>query len=84
MKPANLQSAAVPSRTGAVIAVDLRALQRNYRLLAQAAAPARCAASVKANAYGIGLVQAARALHAAGCRTFFVAYPEEGRTCGWR
>jgi alanine racemase len=74
------EDAAVPSRAGAVITVDLKALQRNYRLMARTARPARCAASLKANAYGIGLAPAARALHAAGCRTFFVAFPEEGQT----
>jgi alanine racemase len=33
---------------------------------------------VKANAYGLGAVQVARALHAAGCRHFFVAHLSEG------
>jgi alanine racemase len=73
------QKAAIPSRAGAAIVVDLMALQRNYRRLAQLAKPAQCGASLKANAYGIGLAQAAQALYAAGCRTFFVAYPDEGR-----
>jgi alanine racemase len=62
-----------------VIAIDLAALQRNYRRLAERARSAVCAASLKANAYGIGLAEAARALHAAGCRVFLVAYPDEGR-----
>ena len=34
---------------------------------------------VKADAYGIGIEPAVAALAAAGCRTFFVALPEEGR-----
>ena len=42
------------------------------------AAPGRCAAVVKANAYGIGLSEAAPALWAAGARVFFVAHLSEG------
>lgn len=41
-------------------------------------APAGCAAVVKADAYGTGLVEAGPALAAAGCDTFFVAVPSEG------
>jgi alanine racemase len=37
------------------------------------AAPAECAAVVKADAYGLGMVQAAPALARAGCNIFFVA-----------
>jgi alanine racemase len=33
---------------------------------------------IKANAYGVGHSRAAQALHAAGCRVFFVAHLEEG------
>ncbi|HEY0613173.1 MAG TPA: alanine racemase [Candidatus Elarobacter sp.] len=56
--------------TGWVIAeltVDLGALARNAQALARLVAPARLTAVVKANAYGHGLVPAARALapHAA-------------------
>ena len=67
-----------PGRAGAVLSVDLDALQANYRLLARQSGGARTGASVKANGYGTGLVPATRALHAAGCRDFFVAFPEEG------
>jgi len=38
----------------------------------------RCAAVVKADAYGLGVGPVARALAAAGCATFFVATPDEG------
>jgi len=58
---------------GAILEIDLAALQANYRTLAELSAPAECAAVVKANAYGTGLEQAVDALAAAGCRTFFVA-----------
>ena len=42
------------------------------------AAPGRCAAVIKANAYGIGVSEAAPALWAAGARVFFVAHFSEG------
>jgi alanine racemase len=41
------------------------------------AAPAQCAAVVKADAYGLGMQEAAPALDRAGCKTFFVATPAE-------
>ena len=58
--------------------IDLGALADNWRELARRAAPGRCAAVVKANAYGIGLSEAAPALWAAGARVFFVAHLSEG------
>jgi alanine racemase len=58
--------------------IDLGALADNWRELACRAAPGRCAAVVKANAYGIGLPEAAPALWAAGARVFFVAHLNEG------
>src|SRR5580704_13676044 len=65
-------------RAGAVLHIDLGGIIANWRLLAQRAAPARCAAVVKANGYGLGAVPVARALAAAGCRLFFVATLDEG------
>ncbi len=64
-------------QTGARLTIDLGALAANYTDLARRAAPAQCAAVVKANAYGTGLEQAAPALAGAGCKTFFVATPGE-------
>lgn len=64
---------------GLVVTIDLAALAENWRRLEAIAAPTECAAVVKADAYGIGIDEAAPALWAAGCRTFFVALPEEGR-----
>jgi alanine racemase len=58
--------------------IDVGALADNWRELARRAAPGRCAAVVKANAYGIGLAEAAPALWAAGARVFFVAHLNEG------
>ena len=66
------------SQSSGVLTIDLTALADNWRLLAARAAPAQCAAVVKADAYGIGIEAAAPALHAAGCRHFFVAQLSEG------
>jgi alanine racemase len=64
----------------AVLTIDLDALAANYRHLRDLAAPAECAAVVKADAYGIGVAYAAPALWRAGCRTFFVATLTEAET----
>lgn len=63
---------------GAVLTIDLAALADNWRTLAAKVAPAECGAVVKANAYGLGIDEAAPALWRAGARTFFVALAEEG------
>lgn len=67
-----------PDATG-IIHIDLDALQANWRALAERVAPAECGAVVKADAYGLGASEVIPALVRAGCRTFFVATPEEGR-----
>jgi alanine racemase len=61
-----------------VLDIDLDAIAANWRQLAERAAPAACAAVVKADAYGLGAAEVARTLARAGCRTFFVALPHEG------
>lgn len=63
---------------GGRLTIDLVALVENWRFLAARAGAAECAAAVKGDGYGTGLEQAVTALSAAGCRTFFVALPEEG------
>jgi alanine racemase len=68
----------VPESAPGSLSIDLGALADNWRKLASRAAPGRCAAVVKANAYGIGLDGAAPALWAAGARVFFVAHLGEG------
>src|SRR5271163_499255 len=68
---------AAPGQAGR-LTVDLGALADNWRQLARRAAPGRCAAVIKADAYGIGVSQAAPALWAAGARVFFVAHLSEG------
>ncbi|NDI87436.1 alanine racemase [Undibacterium crateris] len=64
-------------RSGAVLRVDLQAVQNNYRLLSQKLGKAQCGAAVKADAYGLGAIPVSGALYAAGCRHFFVAHLEE-------
>ncbi len=72
------ESLAVPTRAGAVVHVDLEAIVGNWRHLMAVAAGVPAAAVVKADAYGLGSGPVASALARAGCRTFFVAHPEEG------
>ena len=62
----------------ALLRINLDALTHNIRLLQARAAPARVAGVVKADAYGIGLAQAARVHLACGTDFFFVATPDEG------
>jgi alanine racemase len=66
------------ARAGAIVEIDLGAIVANWRLLAAKAAPAVCAAVVKADAYGLGAAPVVRTLAAAGCRRFFVATIDEG------
>lgn len=61
------------------LTIDLGALAANWRGL-DAMTPPECqtGAVVKADAYGCGIRQVGQALAEAGCRSFFVATPEEG------
>jgi alanine racemase len=69
-------AAATATATG-VLTVDLDAIVANWRKLEKTAVPAECAAVIKADAYGCGVDPVARALAAAGCKTFFVATLDE-------
>ena len=73
-----MPAAAVATGYGARLTVDLGALKRNWQALDKVSRGALTGAAVKADAYGIGLPQAARALYQAGTRFFFVATPDEG------
>ncbi len=66
---------------GGRLTVDLVALAANWKALADHVAGGghATAAVVKGDGYGIGLEEAGRTLAAAGCTTFFVALPDEGR-----
>ncbi len=64
---------------GGRLTIDLAALQANWRAMREASGDAATAAVVKSDGYGLGIEPVARALQAAGCGTFFVALPDEGR-----
>ncbi|MCW0002162.1 alanine racemase [Pararhizobium sp. YC-54] len=66
---------AAPFADGATghLTIDLLALGRNYTKISSLVAPARAAAVVKADAYGLGVDHVAPALYGKGCRHFFVA-----------
>jgi alanine racemase len=78
LSPEANQAAALAAAT-AVLTVDLDAIVANWRKLEKTGVPAECAGVIKANAYGCGLDPVARALAAAGCKTFFVATLDEAR-----
>jgi len=78
LSPQANQAAALAACTG-ILTVDLDAIVANWKKLEKTAVPAECAAVIKANAYGCGAEQVARALAGAGCKTFFVATIEEAR-----
>ncbi len=69
---------AIHDETGATLVVDLDAVAENYDTLRQKSQGAETGATVKADAYGLGLEQVARTLSASECRTFFVATAAEG------
>jgi alanine racemase len=60
------------------LTVDLSVIAENWRRLAGFASASETGAVVKADAYGMGAGPIAKALWAAGCRTFFVVFPQEG------
>lgn len=63
------------------ITVDLAALATNWRRLAgQLDEGTACGAAVKADCYGLGDAPCLQALWIAGCRSYFVATPQEGAT----
>jgi len=76
---AEANQAAALATFGGVLTVDLDAIIANWRKLEKTAVPAECSAVIKADAYGCGAEQVARALSKAGCKTFFVATIEEAR-----
>src|SRR3954447_11154692 len=72
--------AAATATQPSILTVNLDAIVANWRKLEKTAVPAECAAVIKADAYGCGVKPVARALSAAGCKTFFVATLDEART----
>ena len=57
--------------------IDLGALVRNYQRIAMRVKPAKVMCVLKANAYGLGVAEYAKALAEAGCEAFGVAEPHE-------
>lgn len=66
------------AHAGGLLTIDLGAIASNWRRMASLMGEKEAAGVVKANAYGLGADAVARVLAAAGCRTFFVAVPDEG------
>ena len=76
LSPEANKAAAMAAVSG-ILTIDLDALVANWRKLEKTAVPAECSAVIKANAYGCGTEPVAQALAKAGCKTFFVATPDE-------
>lgn len=74
-----VDDAVVPADARAVLRIDLDALRANWARLNNETGAAECTGVIKADAYGLGLEEVARALTHEGCRTFYVATLEEGR-----
>jgi alanine racemase len=70
---------AIPPDARAVLTINLAALRANWGELNRRSGTAECAGVIKADAYGLGLGEIARALTAEGCETFFVATLSEAR-----
>jgi len=61
-----------------ILTINLKSIQDNYHYI-QSICKAEVAASVKADAYGLGAHQIVPALYDSGCRKFFVATIDEGK-----
>jgi alanine racemase len=73
----SLETRARAAGTGGYLVIDLAALVANYHQLSARAGQAVTGAVVKADAYGLGVLQVSAALYAEGCRHFFVAQARE-------
>jgi alanine racemase len=62
--------------------IDSAALIGNWRWLSTCGGSAACGAAIKADGYGLGAVEVARHLSAAGCRDFYVSSWGEARALG--
>ena len=61
----------------AILEVSLKNLAHNYNKLSSITNQSVCAATIKADAYGIGVIKAFETLYKNKCRHFFVATTEE-------
>lgn len=60
------------SSTG-ILTIDLTAIQSNWLYISSSLCEgAECAAVVKADAYGVGALEVAKALYSVGCRYFYI------------
>ena len=67
-----------PKDNNAILEINLKALLKNYKLIKKnLKSTTECAATVKADAYGIGATKVAKSLIAHGCKTFFAAHLSE-------
>jgi len=74
-----LESGPAAAEAGAILKLNLSAIEANWDSLSRRAMPAECAAVIKADGYGCGIEPVARSLTRAGCKTFFVADLAEAR-----
>lgn len=65
--------------TRPTLRINLGAIAANYQNIQSRIGNVKIGASVKADAYGLGVEQVSRTLYGAGCRTFFVATAGEGK-----
>ena len=61
----------------AILEVNLKNLAYNYKKLSNITNQSICAATIKADAYGVGALKIFEALYKINCRNFFVATTEE-------
>jgi alanine racemase len=61
----------------AVATIDLNAIAANYRALKNICNTVEVAATIKANAYGLGAKTIEQTLYKTGCRSFYVAHYSE-------
>ena len=69
---------AAAARLQPVAVIDLAAIRSNFRVLDAASGEATCAAVVKGDGYGLGMLTVANEAWAAGARLFFVARVHDG------
>lgn len=67
-----------PASAAVIATIDLAAVRHNYRALVRRAGAASCAAVVKGDGYGLGMLPVATVCHQSGARSFFVARLEDG------
>ena len=64
-------------KSGAIATIDCGVIAGNFRALQAMCGHAEVAATIKADAYGLGATQIAKTLVDAGCKSFYVAHYSE-------